>query len=353
MAQEPASLDLAGPGPAPVSFRTYSDLPRAQRWFVSVRRFMLHKPLGAIGVILIILVSAAALFSSTIATDNPETIFKSVVTNPLCDPVLAEQSLVDPTIRLKYPAAVLDCGGAAQPLLHVAPSSEHWLGTDVLGRDLYSRIIYGAQTAMLVGLGAAFIATAFGIIIGVVSAYFGGTLDFIVQRFVDTLQAFPPLVLLLLFGQVIADISLRTNIISLGILGIASTVRIVRSSVLSARQEVYVGAAQTIGASDARIMARHIFPNITAPIIVTFTSSIGIYILVEATLAFLGLGDPTRISWGKMIEEGRRLGPASPGVAFYVGCALTLTVLGFNLAGDALRDALDPRMRGRGGRAGF
>ena len=313
---------------------------------------MLHKPLGALGVILILMVVLAGTFPSVFAREDPELIFKKVSVNPQCDPVLAEKALTDPNVRLQYPAAVLDCGGAAQPLLHVSPSADHWLGTDVLGRDLFSRIIHGARTALLVGLGAALIATVFGVIIGVISAYFGGTFDFVVQRFVDTLQAFPPLVLLLLFGQVIADISLRTNIISLGILGIASTVRIVRSSVLSARQEVYVSAAQTVGATDARIMARHIFPNITAPIIVTFTSSIGIYILVEATLAFLGLGDPTRISWGKMIEEGRRLGPASPGVAFYVGVALTMTVLGFNLAGDALRDALDPRMRGRG-RAGF
>ena len=313
---------------------------------------MLHKPLGALGVILILMVVLAGTFPSVFDREDPELIFKKVSVNPQCDPVLAEKALTDPNVRLQYPAAVLDCGGAAQPLLHVSPSADHWLGTDVLGRDLFSRIIHGARTALLVGLGAALIATVFGVIIGVISAYFGGTFDFVVQRFVDTLQAFPPLVLLLLFGQVIADISLRTNIISLGILGIASTVRIVRSSVLSARQEVYVSAAQTVGATDARIMARHIFPNITAPIIVTFTSSIGIYILVEATLAFLGLGDPTRISWGKMIEEGRRLGPASPGVAFYVGVALTMTVLGFNLAGDALRDALDPRMRGRG-RAGF
>ena len=320
---------------------------------MSFRNFMLHRPLGALGVILILMMFAAGVFPGVLARENPEVIFKEIAVNPQCDPVLAEKSLTDPTVRLKYPAAVLDCGGAAQPLLHVSPSADHWLGTDVLGRDLYSRIVHGARTALLVGLGAALIATVFGVVIGVISAYFGGTLDFVIQRFVDTLQAFPPLVLLLLFGQVIADISLRTNIISLGILGVANTVRIVRSSVLTTRQEVYVGAAQSIGASDSRIMARHIFPNITAPIIVTFTSSIGIYILVEATLAFLGLGDPTRISWGKMIEEGRRLGPSSPGVAFYVGVALTLSVLGFNLAGDALRDVLDPRLRGRGGRAGF
>lgn len=343
-------MDLAG---SAVAFRSFSDRPMLQRWFMSTRNFMLHKPLGAFGVLLIVLVVVCALFAGTIARHDPEEVFKKVTVNPDCNPELAEKALIDPTVRLKYPASVLDCSGAAHPLLHVSPSTENWLGTDVVGRDLYSRIIYGSRTALLVGLGAALIATIFGVAIGLISAYFGGTFDFVIQRFVDTLQAFPPLVLLLLFGQVIADISLRTNIISLGILGIASTVRIVRSTVLATRNEVYVTAAQTIGASDARIMARHIFPNITAPIIVTFTSSIGIYILVEATLAFLGLGDPTRISWGKMIEEGRRLGPSSPGVAFYVGCALTLTVLGFNLAGDALRDVLDPRLRGRGGRAGF
>jgi peptide/nickel transport system permease protein len=328
-------------------------MPLLQRWFVSSKNFMLHKPLGALGVGLIFIVVACAIFSPQLSRYDPEQIFKQVTRNPECDPDLVEKALTDPTIRLKYPASKFDCGTSAQPMLHAPVSSEHWLGTDVIGRDLYARIIYGTRTALLVGLGAALIATVFGIIIGLVSAYFGGTLDFVIQRFVDTLQAFPPLVLLLLFGQVIADISLKTNIISLGILGIASTVRIVRSAVLATRNEVYVTAAQTIGASDSRIMSRHIFPNITAPIIVTFTSSIGIYILVEATLAFLGLGDPTRISWGKMIEEGRRLGPSSPGVAFYVGCALTLTVLGFNLAGDALRDVLDPRLRGRGGRAGF
>jgi peptide/nickel transport system permease protein len=204
-----------------------------------------------------------------------------------------------------------------------------------------------------VGLGAALIATISGILVGVSSAYFGGPFDFFLQRIVDTLQAFPPLVLLLLFGQVVANPTLEWNTISLGILGVASSSRVVRSAVLSAREEVYVMAARTIGATDLRVMGRHIFPNITAPIIVTFTGSIGIYILVEATLAFLGLGDPTRISWGKMIEEGRRNGVSDPWMAFAVGMALTITVLGFNLAGDALRDVLDPRLRGRGGRAGF
>ncbi|HMO54419.1 MAG TPA: ABC transporter permease, partial [Tepidiformaceae bacterium] len=170
---------------------------------------------------------------------------------------------------------------------------------------------------------------------------------------VDTLQAFPPLILLLLFGQVVANPTLQWNTLSLGILGIANSSRVVRSAVLAAREEVYVMAARTVGATDLRVMGRHIFPNITAPIIVTFTSSIGLYILVEATLAFLGLGDPTRISWGKMVEEGRRNGVSDPWMAFVVGMALTITVLGFNLAGDALRDVPDPRVRGRAARGAF
>ena len=206
---------------------------------------------------------------------------------------------------------------------------------------------------MYVGFGASAIAVVLGIIIGMISAYFGGYVDFFIQRLVDTFQAFPALILLLLFIQVVANPTLFSITIALGIVGVASVVRIVRSSVLSAREEVYVTAAKTVGASDARIMGRHILPNIVAPIIVIFTNTVGVYILAEATLQFLGLGDPTRPSWGKMVEEGRRQGTGQPLMALFVGSALTIAVLGFNLAGDALRDVLDPRLRGRSGRAGF
>jgi peptide/nickel transport system permease protein len=133
----------------------------------------------------------------------------------------------------------------------------------------------------------------------------------------------------------------------------AGVVRITRSAVLAAKEDVYVLAAKTVGATDLRIMVRHVLPNVFSPIIVVFTSAIGAYILAEAGLAFIGLGDPVAISWGKMVNEGRLLGPAKPTMALFVGLALTFTVLGFNLAGDALRDVLDPRLRGRGGRAGF
>lgn len=326
-----------------------SDRSLAVRASVQATRFAARKPLGGFGVLVIGLVVVAAIFSNQLDRYNPEVVFKR--TNPAYNAELADQALDDPLIKTKYPPETFVKDEV--PMLLASPSGEHWLGTDGLGRDLYARIIQGSRTAVTVGLGAALIATVFGVLIGLMSAYFGGWFDFISQRLVDTLQAFPALVLLLLFSQVISQPTVTTNTVSLGILGIAATVRIVRSAVLAAREEVYVTAAKTIGARDSRIMGRHILPNVTAPIIVTFTSSIGLYILAEATLGFLGLGDPTRPSWGKMIEEGRRNGPAEPLMALFVGSALTMTVLGFNLAGDALRDVLDPRLRGRGGRAGF
>jgi ABC-type dipeptide/oligopeptide/nickel transport system permease subunit len=139
----------------------------------------------------------------------------------------------------------------------------------------------------------------------------------------------------------------------LGLVGMANVQRITRSAVLAAKEDVYVLAARTIGASDVRVMARHILPNIFSPIIVVFTGAIGAYILAEAGLAFIGLGNVQAVSWGRMVNEGRFLGPAKPLMALFVGLALSMTVLGFNLAGDALRDVLDPRLRGRSGRAGF
>lgn len=346
MAQEQAVMERPGTFGVP---RSLSDRPVYVRAMVHTGRFFRYKPLGGFGVVVIALCVFAAIFADVIDRYDPEEIFKAP--NPAYDPELAEKALTDPTIRLQYPPEKLEKNDL--PIRFGGPSSAHWLGTDGLGRDLYSRIIHGSRTALYVGLGAALIATISGVIVGLASAYFGGFVDFFVQRIVDTLQAFPPLVLLLLFGQVVANPTLTVNTIALGILGTASSSRVVRSAVLAVREEVYVLAARTLGASDLRIMMRHIFPNITAPIIVTFTSSIGIYILVEATLAFLGLGDPTVPSWGKMIEEGRRNGPSNPWMAFIVGMALTFVVLGFNLAGDALRDVLDPRLRGRGGRAGF
>ncbi|MBI2767960.1 MAG: ABC transporter permease [Chloroflexi bacterium] len=346
MAAEQGIIEQPGTIGAP---RSLSDRPLIARSGIQFWRFMIHKPLGGAGVIVILVVLVMALFPYQLDRYDPEQIFSKV--NPSYDPAIAAQAETDPTIKLKYRPEVFQKGEV--PLNAAGPSSGHWLGTDGLGRDLYSRIIHGARTAVIVGLGASLIAMFLGVTIGISSAYFGGMVDFLVQRVVDTFQAFPALIILILFNQVVASPTVKVNTISLGIVGFATVVRIVRSSVLAAREEVYITAARTVGANDLRIMARHIFPNITAPIIVIFTSSIGLYILAEATLSYLGLGDPTAFSWGKMVEEGRRVGPSSPLMALFVGSALTLTVLAFSLAGDALRDVLDPRLRGRGGRAGF
>ncbi|MEX2081449.1 MAG: ABC transporter permease [Dehalococcoidia bacterium] len=346
MAQTTTAVELPGTGDYRKSM---SDRPMVVRWLLNFWRFMITKPLGGFGVVVIALVVLAAVLAPWASRYDSERIFVAV--NPCYNEELARQALTDVSVRLQHPACTFQTGQV--PILNASPSWNHWLGTDGLGHDLYSRIIYGSQTALIVGLGASLLAVGLGTILGLASAYFGGSVDFFIQRIVDAFQAFPALVLLLLFGQVVANPSLEVNTVALGIVGIASVIRIVRSSVLATREEVYVTAARTVGASDQRIMGRHILPNVFAPIIVVFTNTIGLYILAEATLAFLGLGDPTKPSWGKMIEEGRRLGPAEPLMALFVGSALTATVLGFNLAGDALRDVLDPRLRGGSGRPGF
>ena len=345
MAQQGAAESLGASFPQ----RSLSDRPFAIRAAANSLHFLTSKPLGAAGVFLIAVMLFAAFAAPLISRYDPGTVFTSP--NPEFDPVLYEQSLVNPLIKIQNSTnkklikeGVLDQWNG--------PSAKHWLGTDGFGHDLYARIIYGARLSLVVGIGGAIIAVAFGVLFGLVSAYFGGMVDLIFQRIADAFQAFPSLVLLLLFVQVVPDPNKWTITLALGIVGIAQVIRIVRGSVLQVREEVYVSAARVVGASDTRVMLRHILPNILAPLIVVFTISIGLYILAESGLAFIGLGDPGEISWGKMINEGRA-NSAQPTMALFTGIAISLAVLGFNLAGDALRDALDPRLRGRGNRAGF
>lgn len=338
---------LEGPGVgAP---RSLSDRPFYQRWAIHAGRFITQKPLGGVGVAIILIMVFAAIFAPYISRYDPGEVFSKV--NPEYDPELAARADTDPSIKLEYPAEKWTKG---EVLLRAeSPSWDHWLGTDSFGHDLYSRIIYGSRVSLRVGIGASLLAAFVGTFFGVISAYFGGVVDMIIQRMVDSLQAIPGLILLLLFTQVVESPTLNIITFALGILGIAPVTRIVRSDVLQKRQTMFVLAARSVGASDARIMLRHILPNIVAPIIVIFTISIGAYILFEATLQFIGLGDPNAISWGKMVNQGRQLGGSKPLMALFTGTAITLIVVGFNLAGDALRDVLDPRLRGRGGRPGF
>lgn len=360
MAQQESVVSIPGVGIP----RSLSDRPIYVRVPTHVGRFMVQKPLGGFGVVLIVVVILMALLADVIQRHDPENYLAKTsarlctsqqeVENTAIDcysPEIAELADTDPTVRLRYPPSRFE--KVESVLVYGSPSGENWLGTDARGRDLYARIIHGSRLALLVGVGAALIAVTFGTVFGVISAYFGGLVDMIIQRITDAFFAFPALILLLLFTQVVENPNKYWNTIALGIIGVSQVIRIARASVLSVREEVYVMAARTIGASDMRIMARHILPNIVAPLIVVFTISIGAYILAEAGLAFIGLGDPVAISWGKMINEGRAVSGATPYMALFVGLAIMLTVLGFNLAGDALRDVLDPRLRGRGGRAGF
>jgi peptide/nickel transport system permease protein len=227
------------------------------------------------------------------------------------------------------------------------PSWKHLFGTDNLGRDMFSRCLYGAQLSVIIGLSAASIATVISVTIGILTGYLGGRIDMITQRFVDAYMSFPELVILIAVVSVIGPGMFQIiGILSL-VLGIAGS-RIIRSAVVSARENMYVHAAQSIGASTWRVMWQHILPNIMPPIIVLFTTRIGAVILAESGLSFLGLGiPPPAPTWGGLLSgSGRTYMFQGPWLALAPGLCLTVVVYATNLFGDALRDILDPRMRG-------
>lgn len=227
------------------------------------------------------------------------------------------------------------------------PSLKHFFGTDNLGRDMFSRCIYGAQISVIIGLAVATLATFVSALIGIVSGYFGGKVDLVVQRFVDAWMSFPGLVVLIVVASVFGA-GLVQIIITLGLLiGIGGS-RIVRSAVISVRENMYIHAAKSIGASSGRILWRHVLPNVAPPLIILFTSSVGSAILAESGLSFLGLGvPPPTPTWGGMLSgNGRTFMLQGPWLAVAPGVCLTLVVYSINVFGDALRDLLDPRMRG-------
>jgi peptide/nickel transport system permease protein len=235
-----------------------------------------------------------------------------------------------------------------------APSSSFLLGTDNLGRDLLSRIIYGARISMIVGLSVPAITTVMTLLIGGVSGYFGGKIDLMVQRFVDTVMCFPGLVLMLTVVAIVGP-GLIQLVLVLGILGgLGGGNRVVRSVVLGIRNNVYVEAATAIGASHWRILMKHVLPNIMAIVIVSFSMGMGGAILAESTLSFLGFGIPPPYpSWGAMLSgNARRYMFDAPWMAIWPGVCLALVVYGMNMLGDGLRDVLDPRLRGGLGRYG-
>jgi peptide/nickel transport system permease protein len=227
------------------------------------------------------------------------------------------------------------------------PSWQFPFGTDNLGRDMLSRCLYGAQLSVIIGFSAAAIATVISVIVGIVTGYLGGKFDLVSQRFVDAWMSFPALVILIVVVSVVGP-GMPQIIGTLGLLGGIGGSRIIRSAVVSVRENMYVHAAQSMGASTRRILWRHILPNVMPPIIVLFTTGVGNVILAESGLSFLGLGvPPPAPTWGGMLSgSGRTFMFQGPWLALAPGLCLTVVVYATNMFGDALRDLLDPRMRG-------
>jgi peptide/nickel transport system permease protein len=273
-----------------------------------VRALVTKKPIGAIGGAIVLVLLAVALFADRLAPHH-----------------FNETSLID----------------ALQP-----PSRAHWFGTDELGRDLYSRILYGAQVSMTVGLAATAIAVLLGAAIGVVSGYFGRRLDLALQRVVDAWLAFPGLVMVIVL-LVLLGPGLGSVILALGISQAFPQSRIIRGATLVVREHAYIEASRASGASHGRVLLRHVLPNVVAPIIVSASTYVSFVILIEAAVSFLGYGvPPPRPSWGGMLSAtGRSYMVRAPWLSFFPGLALTLAIFAFNVLGDALRDLLDPRLR--------
>jgi peptide/nickel transport system permease protein len=273
-----------------------------------VRALITRKPIGAIGGAIVLILLAVALFADRLAPHH-----------------FNETSLID----------------ALQP-----PSRAHWFGTDELGRDLYSRILYGAQVSMTVGLAATAIAVLLGAAIGVVSGYFGHRLDLALQRLVDAWLAFPGLVMVIVL-LVLLGPGLGSVILALGISQAFPQSRIIRGATLVVREHAYIEASRASGASHGRVLLRHVLPNVVAPIIVSASTYVSFVILIEAAVSFLGYGvPPPRPSWGGMLSAtGRSYMVRAPWLSFFPGLALTLAIFAFNVLGDALRDLLDPRLR--------
>jgi peptide/nickel transport system permease protein len=271
--------------------------------------FARAKPLAAAGALVIVLMVCAAIAAPLIAPQDP---------------------------------AHINTRAAFQ-----SPSAAHWFGTDNYGRDMFSRIIYGSRVALEVGILGTLLGVGGGSLIGLICGYFGGRLDMVLMRVVDAVQAFPGLILAMAIVGVVGP-SLTMAFIAIAVTLIARPARVVRGSVLSAKATSWVESARLVGASDSRIMFRHILPNVFAPIIVLASLTLGIAILVEASLSFLGLGvQPPTPAWGSMLSgAGANYFSTYPLLAIFPGVAISLAVFAFNLFGDGLRDVLDPRLRG-------
>ena len=232
--------------------------------------------------------------------------------------------------------------------MHIAPGAEHFLGTDQFGRDILSRIIYGARTALFVGFVSAFVGATLGLVLGVASAYFGGRFDLIFQRVMDIFLAFPLIILALAVVSILGT-DIQYVIIAITIPFVPLCARVVRSNALAIREIPYIDAARALGYSHTRIILHHMVPNVMAPYLIMITAFVGQAILLEASLSYLGLGVQEPVpAWGLMLQGGaEEYAESAPWIAVFPGLAITLAVFGFNLFGDALRDVLDPKLRRR------
>jgi peptide/nickel transport system permease protein len=299
----------ASPVEARVDVAILSVRPAPPGAWTSLGRFVRRKPLGAAGGVIMLVMVVTAVLAPWLQTEDP------IATN------------------------------AAYTLGR--PNGAHWLGTDHLGRDIYSRIVHGAWVSLVVGLGSTLLGSVLGGIIGLLSGYIGGKTDLITQRFLDILQGLPLLVLALVMSASLGP-SIRNVIIAISIPIIPRAARVIRASVLSIREMQYVEAARAVGLRHLRIAFRHILPNTIGPFIVLCTAQLGSAILVEAALSFLGLGVPEPYpSWGRMLSvSAAEYAQKAPWLVLFPGVAISLAVFGSNLLGDALRDTLDPRLRG-------
>jgi peptide/nickel transport system permease protein len=293
---------------------------------ITVQKFMKRKPLGAVGLIIVAVLFFSAVFA----------------------PLIAPYSFEKQSIRERYQG----------------PSASHWLGTDDLGRDMFSRIVYGARVSVLIGFGVVIIAGLLSGTIGVVTGFYGGGIDLVVQRLVDILIAFPFLILLITFtamfpkpesalelGPITLDPSAQRGlyiVIALGVLISFGASRVVRGAVISIKSNQYIEGARAIGATDSRILLQYILPNIFPTLLILSTVQLGGAILAESSLAFLGFGIPPPVpAWGGMLNGiARSQITREPLMSVWPGLAIALAVFGFNMLGDALRDVLDPRLRG-------
>ena len=293
--------------------QTTPAVPEATRLTVGaeVVKFVRTKPLGAGGALIILSMIFVATFATTLAP---------------YDPYWGDYAVQ-----------------------FARPSAEHWFGTDEFGRDMLSRIMYGARIALFVGFVASFAGCTLGALLGVVSAYAGGKVDLLLERLMDILLAFPLLILALAIASILGP-AVQNVVIAITIPIIPRAARVVRSAALSVKENPYVEAASSLGASWRRVIVQHILPNVMAPYMIMLTAQLGSAILTEAALSYLGLGaaEPTP-SWGLMLSgSASSYAEKAPWIALFPGIAISLGVFGFNLFGDSLRDTLDPKLRRKG-----